>query len=255
MLERKWWTLFLAALFLFPRGVGHAEQPDRIDEALQSFRVYKRMAIADAGPFEFERRSYILETIEELSRTIRTFPDRKIIATVTTSTIADSPMLDLIDIDRDGHADMYVYSREGGGGGSSQHFGFVFDLNEDGRYDHVVFSQGTMIVKPFKIISTFYHNIDSNYDGRIDIWVKPDTDLDHDGTVDEGVFSWLYDRDFDGCIDDGEYLGMGISMPMAGDNEEIELECVMGGRLDVGNAELLGFGTSMLVDINSASGE
>jgi len=246
----KIWRMlpFAAVLLLFVEN-GQADQRSAVEQARQSFRIYKEMALDEIGPFEFERRSYYLETIDELCRVIRSFPDRDIITTKETKTIGDSPVLDLIDIDGDGKADSYVYSAESGS--STQHFGYVFDLNDDGAYDHVVFSQGIQMAKPFKIISTFYHMIDTNYDGQIDAWVRPDTDLDHDGAVDEGVFSWLYDVDYDGRIDNGDYLGMGVSRPMACEEDVIEIECVMANEIDVGDAEILSFGTSMLMDMNS----
>jgi len=36
--------------------------------------------------------------------------------------------------------------------------------------------------------------------------------VDRDGNqrLDEGVTAWVYDRDFDGTLDDGEYLGPGV---------------------------------------------
>lgn len=248
-----WRTLPLALILLLSVGAGHADQGSDIEQAKQSFRVYKQMALDDIGPFEFERRSYFLETIDELCRVILSFPDRDIIATTTTRTIGGSPILDLIDIDGDGKADSFIYSSESGS--STQHFGYVFDMNNDGAYDHIVFSQGVQIAKPFKIISTFYHMIDTNYDGRIDVWVRPDTDLNNDGAIDEGVFSWLYDVDYDGRIDKGDHLGMGVNSPMTCDDNVIDVECVMTNSIDVGDATVLTFGTSMLTDMNRTRGQ
>jgi len=213
-------------------------------------RVYKTMTLAEVGPFEFEQRAYILETIDELSRVVRSLPDRNIVATLKTDTIGGSPILDLVDHDRDGRADSFVYSETGGGGSRSQDFGYMFDLNADGVFDYVVFSQGTAIAMPFKLISTYYHMIDSNYDGRVDIWIRPDTDLDQDGAVDEGVFTWLYDIDFDGRIDGGDYLGIGVGEPMECDDDVLQVECVFTKQLNVGDAEILAWATRMLADIN-----
>jgi hypothetical protein len=211
---------------------------------------YKSMALAEIGPYEHERRAYTLETIDELCRVIRRFPNRDIVATLETDTFGDGPILDLMDIDGDGVADTYAYSEEGGGGGNTQHFGWIYDLNADGKFDHIVFSQGVMIAKPMRLISTFYHAIDSNYDDRADIWVFPDTDLDGDGMVDEGVFTWIYDVDFDGRIDSGEYLGMGVSQPVACVDDILEVKCAMARQINVGETGVLAFGTQMLADMN-----
>lgn len=246
MLTKTRMAGLLSAAFLFTLLTSRAE------EINDPFRVYKNMLLTEIGPFEFERRAYILESIDELCRILRSFPDPQIVATLKTETIGDSPILDLLDNDGDGDADSYVYSAEGGGGGSSLHFGFMFDLNDDGEIDYVVFSQGIQIAKPIKMITTFYHMIDSNYDGRVDIYVRPDTDLNDDGAVEEGVFSWLYDEDFDGGIDSGEYLGIDVSAPMACDDDVIEVKCVMGGYVGVGDTTTLDFPTNMLSDINAA---
>jgi hypothetical protein len=246
MLTKTRLAALLCAAFLFSLVTS------RTEEISEPFQVYKDMLLAEIGPFVFERRAYILESIDELCRILRSFPDPEIVATLETETIGDSPVLDLIDRDGDSKADSYVYSAEGGGGSGSQHFGFIFDLNDDGIYDYVVFSQGIQFAKPLKMITTFYHMIDSNYDDRIDIYVRPDTDLNNDGAVEEGVFSWLYDEDFDGSIDSGEHLGLDVSAPMACDNDVIEMQCVMGGDVNVGDTEILAFATNMLSDINAA---
>jgi hypothetical protein len=96
----------------------------------------------------------------------------------------------------------------------SKFFGFFFDLNGDGRVDYLVVSGGILPSKDFsKIVWKAYHWIDSNTDGRVDIVVSNDVDLDGDRFYDPGLTSWIFDRDFDGLYDSGEYVGPGIRMP------------------------------------------
>ena len=112
------------------------------------------------------------------------------------------------------------------------------------------FSQGVMLAKPFKMILTSYHMIDTNYDGRADIWVNPDTDLDQDGFVEQGVFAWLHDTDFDGGIDRGEYLGPGVSEAMECTEDMIRQRCVTSEDIAKGSTGHLDFANAMMTDIN-----
>ena len=97
---------------------------------------------------------------------------------------------------------------------SSQEFGFIFDLNKDGKIDYIVFNQGLAMTKDIKPYWSKYHWIDSNFDGKIDIHVIPTVDLDGDGFPDEGVTAWIYDTNFDGDVDKAEYLGKDFQKPI-----------------------------------------
>ena len=132
----------------------------------------------------------------------------------------DFPILQLIDRDGDGKADNFVYLTKSGempkdyGFRSSQEFGFIFDLNKDGKIDYIVFNQGLAMTKDMKPYWSKYHWIDSNYDGKIDIQVVPTVDLDGDKFPDKGVTAWIYDTDFDGDVDKAEYLGKNFQKPI-----------------------------------------
>lgn len=236
------WTTALPVALLLPMVVATA------DDNLDVFRLHRQLALADISPFQIERRAYTMETIDEFSRLVRFFPG-KVVASGQTETFEGYPLLELSDHDGDGVADSYIYRPEPGG--DTQHFGWMYDLNQDGRYDWVVFSQGTMLAKPFKLLITYYHTIDSNYDGKADIWVNPDPDLDGDGAVEEGVFAWLYDEDFDGAIDRGEFLGMGLSKAMPCEDDVIAMGCVITKEIKVGERHTLEFGSSLMNDINA----
>lgn len=234
----------LIALSLCLAATGTADAGPRE----RSFQAYKQKTLEELGPFDYDRRAYFLETIEELSMQVRSLPKRKILVSAPVDTIGDGPILALIDIDGDRQPDMYSYAQEAGG--NTQHFGFLYDLNRDGRVDWLTFSQGVMLAKPFKMILTSYHMIDTNYDGRADIWVNPDTDLDQDGFVEQGVFAWLHDTDFDGGIDRGEYLGPGVSEAMECTEDMIRQRCVTSEDIAKGSTGHLDFANAMMTDIN-----
>jgi hypothetical protein len=158
-------------------------------------------------------------------------------------------MLELVDIDGDRSPDQFSYSPAHGG--DTQDFGFIFDLNKDGKVDYIVFYQGTMLTMPFSIVWTFYHWIDSDYDGKIDIWVYPDVDLNEDKALDPGVYAWVYDTDRDGGIDKGEYLGQNIQDEIAVEDGVLNIKRVMGEPIEVGDRDILEFANKMLDDINA----
>lgn len=168
-----------------------------------------------------------------------------------TVTFKNHPILDLIDVNGDRSPDMFSYSPKSGG--NSQDFGFIFDLNKDGKADYLVFNQGTQwILNPFRIVATFHHWIDSDNDGKIDVLVFPDVDLNGDRAMDgEGVFAWMYDINKDGKIDKGEHLGNNFQQTMAVENGKINAKCVMQAPSASSYTEFLERASKMLTDINS----
>jgi len=113
-------------------------------------------------------------------------------------------ILELMDRDGDGKADEFAFSPKKGE--NTPDFGFIFDLNNNGKIDYIVFNGGPLFTKDFKMIWMNYHWIDSNYDGKIDIMVYNNINLDGDKFPDEGITAWIYDLDFNGTIDKAEYL-------------------------------------------------
>lgn len=214
----------------------------------KSFRSYKARTLEELGPFDFERRAYMLETINELSMQCHGLPQRKVIASASTKTIGDGPILSLIDVDGDKKPEQFAYAEQAGP--NTAHFGYLWDLNGDGKADWLTFNQGTMIAEPMKIVWTSYHMIDTNYDGKADVWIYPDTDLNADGKMEEGVFAWIYDSDFDGGIDGGEYLGQDVAEAMECTDDRIRTRCVLSKELLIGEPGPLDFATAMLTDIN-----
>lgn len=176
-------------------------------EAETECRPFKRKAESDIGLFEFERRREIYAKTSAL--TVRLFKccEQQTIAERHVPIFEPVPILALIDRDGDGRADEFLHKFDDGKPSADR--GAIFDLNDDGRIDYIVFIGGIGITDRMTVTPTHYHLIDSNYDGVMDISVY-NVDRDGNQRLDEGVTAWVYDRDFDGTLDDGEYLGPGV---------------------------------------------
>lgn len=126
--------------------------------------------------------------------------------------------LDLRDTDGDGRTESFsLYS---GPGEPMTDINFFFDINEDGRTDYLVLDVGMSTMVSSGEATGFmwinHHMLDRNQDGRVDTQVFNDVDLSGDERPDDGLSAWLYDDDFDGRVDGGEYRGYTARFPVAG---------------------------------------
>jgi hypothetical protein len=183
-------------------------------ENIKTFSVYKQKTLDELDSFDFERRMYIYETIDELANQLWDSPKLFSLKKEKKETFEGFPILQLSDKDLDGKADEFAYLPQEGR--DTQEFGFMFDLNKNGKIDYIVFNGGLIPTKGFKkMIWQNYHGIDSNYDRKVDIFVYSNNiDLDGDKSLDEGISGWVYDTDFDGTVDKAEYLGENFIKPV-----------------------------------------
>ena len=166
-------------------------------------------------PIDSENRLYVYETMDYWAHILRTSKVMKELKTRKTNTFPDHPYLTIFDSDQNGQPDQFTYEEKKGK--PSEEFGFIFDLNKDGVMDYVVFNGGPLITKDLaRLMWMNRHFIDSDFDGKLDIMVFNDIDLNGDHELDTGVTAWIYDPDFDGGIDSAEYLGYTPVFPIGG---------------------------------------
>jgi hypothetical protein len=193
-MERKLFLLLIIAWFLL---IGCASQ-----------QLRKEATTDKLGTFKFHERKNIYAILDEIANRLRA--SRYYVVLKKKEIRIDDKVfvLELSDRDGNGKADQFVLYPD------TQDFGFMFDLNKDGKIDYIVFNQGFAMTKDIKPYWSKYHWIDSNFDGKIDIHVIPTIDLDGDGWPDEGVTAWIYDTNFDGDVDKAEYLGKDFQKPI-----------------------------------------
>ena len=184
-------------------------------EAAKVFYLHKKKTLDELSHFDFDNRLYIYQTMDEMVYRLYKTPYNAIVknTTIEREGAFSFSTLVLRDRDADGQPDQFIYLPEGEN--DSMDFGFLFDLNKDGRADYLVFNGGPMATEEGKFLWMNYHWIDSNYDGRVDILVNNAVTLDGEEThPQKGLTAWMYDSDFDGYIDTAEYLSAGFVKPV-----------------------------------------
>ena len=174
-----------------------------------SQQLRKEATTDKLGTFKFNERKNIYETFDELANRLRASRYYVVLKKKEIKIDDKVSVLELVDRDGDGKADQFVLYPT-----MTPDFGFMFDLNKDGKIDYIVFNQGLALTKDMKPYWSKYHWIDSNFDGKIDIHVIPTIDLDGDKCPDKGVTAWIYDTNFDGDVDKAEYLGKDFQKPI-----------------------------------------
>lgn len=214
--------------------------------------VYKTNPLTTLGEYNHDNRLAIFQNIDALSRKLWELKTEKIVRTTKTSTFRTNDVLELIDLNGDNYPEQYAYWGKGRSRDETQDFGFIYDLNNDAKIDYIVFYQGAMIGEDeanlFMFVFTFYHWIDTNYDGIIDTWVYPDVDMNGNGKIEVGTYAWLYDTNNDGKIDAGEYLSKDTTKSIDAENNVYKLKLITGEGSREGIQKLT---NKILTDINS----
>lgn len=213
-MERKLFLLLIIAWFLL---VGCTSQ-----------QLRKEATTDKLGTFKFDERKNIYEILDEIANRLRASRSYVVLKKKEIKIDDNVLIFELADRDGDGKADSFAFTPKKGGNG--QDFGFIFDLNKDGKIDYIVFNQGLAMTKDMKFYWSKYHWIDSNYDGKIDIHVLPTIDLDGDKWPDKGVTAWIYDTNFDGDVDKAEYLGKDFQKPIENTEDGIIIKAWTGER-------------------------
>ena len=252
-----------------------------------------RTKVAALGPFEMDKRQILWAALNDAANRLWHSSSSVELKKEKGVRFKESALLILLDRDQDGHADEFAYVPDNaphdpchvffrkdtltvtaGYGLESQDFGFLFDLNKDGKVDYIVFNGGPENTKKTTfnreelkaymhdwfdgsqrsglVMWDNYHLIDSNADRKMDILVFNAVDLNGDGMPDEGMTAWVYDSDFDGVADRGEYLGTNFQKDLERKDGTLVVQRLQGRKVqfEMGNKHFTAWDT-MLFDLNS----
>jgi len=250
--------------------------------------------IAALGPFDMDKRQVFHTVLNDAANRLWHSSSSVELKKQKVARSTEFPVLILLDRDKDGRPDEFAYVPDKGphfachvfflmkevrvtaSYGLSQDFGFIFDLNKDGKVDYIIFNGGPIQTKKETVnreeLNAYlndwfdgsqssglvmwenYHLIDSNGDAKIDIAVYNAVDLNQDRLPDEGVTAWVYDTNFDGVFDRGEYLAKDFQKDMERKDGVLILQRRYGGiaQFGPGDKAFAGF-DKILFDVNSFS--
>lgn len=205
------------------------------------------------GPYDSARRVETYLAVDAAAVAAIGAARREKRTVVATSELpGDQGRLELASFRSDRRPDQFAVFAKGQK--DTHDFGYLFDLDGDGRFDWVVFVGGPMRWSGSRIGWMDYHWIDTDGDGRVDVMVLNAIDLDGDHIPEEGVTAWLYDRNHDGLLDDGEYLGPFGSRPLERNGDALVVATWSGEkRISTKDPEVLGTLSALLQRMNAAS--
>jgi len=117
--------------------------------------------------FDIDRRIQLYQTVEKITRIAWEGLQSKFINKRSVSLSQGRYEMAFYDFDKDHLPDQFRLSTEEGKA-MPQDFGFIYDLNQDKRFDYIVYFGGSMITNDGDINYYFYHWLDTDYDGKID---------------------------------------------------------------------------------------
>ncbi|MBI4738043.1 hypothetical protein HY772_00495 [Candidatus Woesearchaeota archaeon] len=140
---------------------------------------FAQKEVDSIGEFKWDQRLQIYNRVNGIAFSLMAIKNLSLLKEGKSKVMEGSstPVIALYDKDSDGKVDTFAHLAVGET--SSMDFGFIFDLNHDGKMDYVVFNGGPFPTKDMRMTWMNYHQIDSNYDGKIDIVIY-NVDLDGD---------------------------------------------------------------------------
>jgi hypothetical protein len=170
------------------------------DSAL--IKEYKnvREKVSKMAPITIANRIEIYKSMDLLPRIVWGKLKTKVISKKHCNIGGKDYVILLNDYDNDDVVDQFALQTLEGKDVPGE-FGFIYDLNGDGKIDYVVYNGGLMVYKNNDFHYFFYHWIDSNFDGKIDalannIFVSP-----NDSLPDFNIVLWIIDEDKNGKPD------------------------------------------------------
>lgn len=233
-------------------GCSATSQPQ--DTSASAAAGYEEKSLGNIQGFAYDKRSDIVKTVNVLAARLERSPYFKSLKHTRSDTFKnDYPVLELIDRNADGKPDEFAYLPEVNSSETLE-YGFMFDLNKDGKIDYIVLNGGPAFSKDAKAAWVSSHWIDSNDDGRVDIVVYNNSiDLNGDDHFDKGVCGWVYDTNCDGSVDKAEYLDADHALPVKAKNGSYVIKTIFGDQA-WGNTSQLdreNLGSRILSDINT----
>ena len=172
---------------------------------IKDYRKAKEKAINKFGAFDMSNRVELYQSMDFLPRLVWGKLDRKFIKANKCKINNKDYLIAFYDYDNDGLADQFVLQtldkKE-----INDEFGFIYDLNKDGKTDYIIYNGGLMITNDNPFFYYFYHWIDTNFDGLIDALVYNYVIYSNDSNPDPNKIFWIMDIDKNGKPDSVDFI-------------------------------------------------
>ena len=150
--------------------------------------------------FSMENRLDLYKSMDFLPRIVWGKVDPQLISKKECTIDTTSFSLSFYNYDNGQEAEMFNL-RTSDGKDLPQEFGFMYDLNKDGKTDYIVYYGGLTIDKNNEFYLYFYHWIDSDFDGKIDVVANNIFVAPEDTRPDMNIILWIIDTDKNGKPD------------------------------------------------------
>ncbi|MDU8943481.1 CREC-EF hand family protein [Ovoidimarina sediminis] len=190
-----WWATVLA---LAAANVSSIAVATDIRGQGSGLSMYKARKLAEVLPYSVARRVQTYQVMRRLGQLNHNPLFSEPIKEIESETFPGMKRLVLIDTDNDAVGDYFVYKADEG---PDELYGAMFPLVEGGPPAWIVFPVGPVLDDEKELLFLFLHWVDQNSDGRADLTIFEDVDLDQSGWPESGMSAWLADDDFDGLVD------------------------------------------------------
>lgn len=172
---------------------------------IKEYKKAKENVMNKFASFDINNRMELYKSMDLLPRLIWGKLNRKFLTDHKCIIKNRDYSIAFYDYDNDGFADQFVLQtldkKE-----IKDEFGFVYDLNKDGKIDYIIYNGGLMITNDNPFFKYFYHWIDTNYDGIIDAIVYDYVIYSNDSHPNPNKIFWIMDLDKNGKPDSVDFI-------------------------------------------------
>ncbi len=167
---------------------------------IREYRRARERALKERIPFDMDMRMDLYVSMDQLPRFLMEKLKPTLLRSSKASVQGQVYWLAFYDFDGDDLPDKFALQTHDKKV-MPDDFGFLYDLNRDGETDYIIYNGGSMITGSSPFYHYFYHWIDSNFDGKIDVIAYVHVIYSEGSRPDPTKVFWIMDRDGNGAPD------------------------------------------------------
>lgn len=163
---------------------------------IKEYKNAREVLINEFIPFNTDKRIQLFKSVDQLPKILWGKIQPKFINKNKCELTNKSYIIALYDFDNDRRPDQFVLETQDEKVLQNE-FGFIYDLNNDGKTDYILYNGGSMIDNNNNFYYFFYHWVDTDYDGKIDAVANNIVIHPNDSHPDPQNVLWIMDTDKD----------------------------------------------------------